>query len=331
MATMEDIARALGVSKGTVSKALSGADDVSEATRKIVLEKAVELGYARLTRRRDGQRVCIFTRNMPCARPEDFGYDIVIGFRKMAEPAGFSVDIIQLTMDMQNHYAYDEYMLLHGYQGALFLGLSLKDKWMQDFKTCRTPTVLYDNHVISNPVVTYVGVDSGEGMDMAVSCLKALGHEKIGYLSGELGSYIYQQRSRAFFAALRQNGLDDRNTVAGYSLYTSECLTFHLPRILEHGCTAIVCSHDLLAHSVLLHCRERGIRIPEDLSLIGFDDIPLCRHTTPTLSTIRQDQTQLGKSTFYALTSQINRVPISTLLLHAQMIPRGSVGPAPKR
>lgn len=100
---------------------------------------------------------------------------------------------------------------------------------------------------------------------------------------------------------------------------------------MEHGCTAIVCSHDLLAHLLLVHCAEIGIRVPEDVSVIGFDDVPLCRYTSPPLSTIRQNRTELGKSAFYALSSQIRRTPISTLLLHAELIQRESIGPAPKQ
>lgn len=107
----------------------------------------------------------------------------------------------------------------------------------------------------------------------------------------------------------------------------SECLDRHLPRLLDRGCTAVICSHDILAHMVLIHCGELGIAVPERLSVIGFDDIPLCRYTTPSLSTIRQDRTELGKSAFYALSCQLAQTPISMLLLHAELIERDSIGP----
>ena len=72
-----------------------------------------------------------------------------------------------------------------------------------------------------------------------------------------------------------------------------------------------------------------GIRVPEQLSIVGFDDLPFCAHTAPPLTTIRQDRLQLGKSGYYALDSLLNGVPISSLLLHGQLILRGSTGPAP--
>lgn len=331
MPTMDDIAKALGISKSTVSKALSGAKDVGEATRQTVMEKAVEMGYSRALRRANAPRLALFITNIEYLRPDDFGFDLVAGFRKAAEPAGFVVDIIPLTISKQLETPYDSYMTVKNYCGGFFLGLSLlEDPWMKDFETCNTPTVLYDNHVSANPKVTYIGTNNHEGMDLAVAYLKSLGHTKIGYLSSELLAYIYQQRNYAFFQAMQENNLAADSSMGGSAHHVSECLTQHLPRLLEQGCTAIICSHDILAHSVMVHCRELGLRVPEDISILGFDDIPLCRYTLPPLTTVRQDRENLGKSALYALTSQMNHVYVSSLLLHAELIERASCGPAKK-
>ena len=268
--------------------------------------------------------------NMAYTAPEDFGWDIIMGFRKMAEPAGARVEVVPLTVQTQKQIPYDQYMLSNGYAGAFFLGLTLNDPWMQDFRSSRTPAVLYDNHVRSNPYTAYLGIDNDEGMDLAVARLKALGHRKIGYLSGALGSYINQQRYSAFFQALRTYQMPDSPSLAGNSYYFSECLDVHLPRLLDLGVTAILCSSDLLAHTVLIRCHELGIDVPRQLSIVGFDDLPFCAHTAPPLTTIRQDRLQIGKSGYYALDSLLNGVPISSLLLHGQLILRGSTGPAPK-
>ncbi|MBP3412180.1 MAG: LacI family DNA-binding transcriptional regulator [Oscillospiraceae bacterium] len=325
MATLEDIAKALGVSKGTVSKALNGAKDVSSTMRNAVLEKAVELGYTRSIRRENGQKIALFITNMEYARPDDFGYDLVAGVRKAAEPAGFQVDLIPLTIQMQQETAYDSYMVQNQYCGGLFLGLSLRqDPWMKDFESCKTPTVLYDNHVSCNPNVTYIGTNNQEGMDLAIEYLKSLGHQKIGYLSYELHAYIYQRRYYAYLQAMLEHGLQSDPALTGSEHHVSDCLGQHLPRLLKQGCTAIICSHDILAHSVMVHCQELGLRVPEDVSILGFDDIPLCRYAVPPLSTIRQDRENLGRSAFHALTSQMNQVHVSSLLLHAQLIERSS-------
>lgn len=330
MATMDDIAKKLGITKGTVSKALSGAEDVSFAMRKSVIETAVELGYSRIPRTSDTPRIAVFIENMDYKKPTDFGWDLVTGFRKMAEPDGYAVDIIPLSTSLEKEMPYDEYMLLNNYKGAFFIGLTFQDPWMMDFKTSRVPTVLFDNQIKYNPCITQVGVDNDEGMDMAISLLRSLGHTTIGYLSGALGSYIFQERYLAFFRALRKHHLNDHHSLAGHAYYTSECLETHLPRLLKAGCTAIICSYDILAHSVILHCQEKGLRIPEDLSIMGVDDIPLSRVTNPPLATIRQDRTELGKGAYYALSSQINQIHINVLKMHPEIIQRESVGTAPQ-
>ena len=331
MATLEDIARSLGVSKSTVSKALNGAPDVSEAMRTAALEKAVELGYAPPARRSSNKRIALFITNMSCNTPDDFGYDIMIGFRKMAEPAGYQVDIIPLTEKMQRDNRYDNYMIANRYSGGFFMGLSLLDPWIKEFETCNTPTVLYDNHILKNPNVAQVAVDSFEGMKLAVDHLKQLGHRKIGYLSSALQAHVYQQRYHAFFRAMDESGLPGSQSLAGSSYHISDCLSHHLPRLLEEGCTAIVCSHDNLAYSLLLHCRELGLRIPEDISIIGFDDMPLCRYSRPPLTTIRQDRMDLGKSAFSAMAAIMARIPLSSIFLRAELIQRSSCGPAPNK
>lgn len=330
MATLEDIARSLGVSKGTVSKALSGAPDVSEAMRTAAQEKAVELGYVPPVRRGITRRIALFITNMSCDTPDDFGYDIMIGFRKLAEPAGFRVDIIHLDTQLQLNHRYDAYMAANRYCGGLFLGLSLLDPWIQEFATCKTPTVLYDNQIQNNPHVAQIAVDCFEGMHQTVEYLKTLGHRKIGYLSSALQAYVYQQRYHAFFRAMDECGLPGSQSLSGAAYHISEVLTHHLPRLLDQGCTAIVCSHDNLAYSVLLHCRELGLRIPEDISIVGFDDIPLCRYSRPPLTTVRQDRTDLGKCAFSALSALMSGIPVSSLFLRPELIRRSSCTDAKK-
>lgn len=324
MATLEDIARALSISKGTVSKALSGAKDVSEETRRAVREKAVELGYSRRSRGAQERRIALFIMNMEYRERADFGYEMVVGFRNAAQFAGFQVELIELDQQTQAAMSYDEYMIAGNYCGGFILGMSLLDGWMKDFETCRTPTVLYDNHIDGNPLVTHVGMDNTEGMALAVAHLRALGHTRIGYLGSAKGSYVYRQRYLAFFSAMEKQGLTADRKLTGSAYHISRCLSRHLPRLLEGGCTAVICSHDMLAHGVMNHCEELGMRVPEDISILGFDDIPLCSYTTPPLSTIRQDRSGLGKSAFYALSGQLNGVHLSTFLLHAELIERAS-------
>ena len=105
----------------------------------------------------------------------------------------------------------------------------------------------------------------------------------------------------------------------------------HLPRFLDMGMTAVICCQDTFASAALTQCQQLGYRIPQDISIIGFDDLPICPYTSPPLTTVRQDRIELGKSGYYALNSLMNQVSIGTILLHAQLIERNSSGPAPKQ
>lgn len=331
MATLDHIAQELGVSKSTVSKALNGAKDISKKTQQTVVEKAVELGYSRAVRGSESPRIAVFIINMEYLNPNDFAYDLIMGFRKAAEPAGFFVEVIPLTLQTQKDYRYDEYIMLNNYVGAVFFGMCLRDPWIREFKTCKTPTILYDNHISCNPNVTGVSIDNVEGIQLAVNHLRSLGHSKIGYLSSALEAHVYRQRYQAFIHVMHENGLSADPSVMGNAYHINVCLSEHLPRLIENGCTAIICSHDVLANSALVYCRELGLRIPQDISILGFDDIPLCLYTSPPLTTIRQDRPALGKSAFYALSSYFNGVPLSTHMLHAELICRSSCGFAPEQ
>lgn len=327
MTTIQDIADKLGISKGTVSKALNDASDVSETLQKQVLETAVELGYTKIRRYKKSEKtLCILIQKeyIEYEEPHHFAYDIVMGFRQLAEPAGFLVDIVPVDHQFQRSIHYDIFMLKHDYAGAFVVGFSLNDPWMTDFKTSHTPAVLYDNYIIGNHSIAYVGADNSEGMNLAVSHLYKLGHKKIAYLSSALGSQIMQYRHHAFFQAMHQNGLKADAKNVGSSYYISECMEKYLPRFLKNGVTAIICGQDTIANATLLHCQQMGYKIPEDISIIGFDDLPFCPYTSPPLTTIRQDRIELGKSSFYALNSLINGVSISTILLHTQLIERKS-------
>lgn len=243
LATIQDIADKLGISKGTVSKALNGASDISETLQKTVLETAVELGYTKLRRQKGTERkLCILIADIEYEEPHQFGYDIILGFRQAAELAGYMTDIIPVNDKLQRDTPYDVFMLQNNYLGAFVLGFNFNTPWMSDFRTSRTPTALYDNYIISNPKIAYIGVDNNEGMELAVSYLKKQGHQNIGYLSGALGSYIMQARHKAFFQALKKNGLNADYTRARSAYLVMECVEKHLPQLLDMKATAMICS-----------------------------------------------------------------------------------------
>lgn len=328
MATINDIALKLGISKSTVSKGLNNATDISEEMRKKILAAAVELGYSNKRMLNRQKKLCILIENMDYNTPNQFGYHIILGFKQMAEPEGFLVEVVPVDKNFQKEIPYGVFMIQNGYQGAFVLGFTLIDPWMQEFKNTKLPTVLYDNYIKSNPAIASIGCDSQEGFELAVKHLISLGHQKIGLLTGPLESYIIKARYSAYINALSRYNLEINEKYIGVGYYVSDSTKKHVQRMYDLGVTAILCSHDIRAISAVTECMDRNIRIPADLSIVGFDDLPMTAYTDPPLTTIRQDCLALGKTGYYAMSCLLNNINIGSILLRAPLVVRESTGPA---
>ncbi|MDF2845181.1 MAG: hypothetical protein K0R00_3607 [Herbinix sp.] len=280
MATIKDIANRLGIAVSTVSKGLNGASDISADMRQLVLDTAVEMGYASKKMKSTGTRkVCIFIENMDYENIEQFGYEIIVGFKLSAD-------------------------------------------WVQQLSKTTVPTVLLDNYIEGNNHVGYVGTDSFEGIDLAVSHLHSLGHTKIAFLNGSKNSMVSEQRQQSFVTSLAKHGIEAKDELMEYGYYVPDCAKYHVPGFINNGATAIMCASDLIATGVCIELQKLGLKVPEDVSVIGFDDLPIASQLSPSLTTIRQDRTDLGKSAFLLLDGLIHNITISKLLLRAKFIQR---------
>ena len=328
MVTLNDIASRLGISKSTVSKGLNNASDVSEELRRKILETAAEMGY---TGQRTPKKFCIFIENMEYKEPNQFGYDIIAGFKEMAGSDGWMVDIVPLNEEYQRTTTYQEAMAQGGWRGAFLLGFCLLDPWMEEFRTAQVPTVLYDNYIKENPSMASISCDSVGGLEAAVRHLYALGHRRIALLSGPLDSYVVRQRYNAYLTAIEACGLPVDEELIGLEYYVAESTRKFLPKFIKKGATAILCTDDARAVAAYTECRDRRLRVPEDVSIVGFDDLPVAAYMNPPLTTIRQDRLALGKCGYYALSCLINGLDIDSIQLRAPLMVRGSTGPVPPK
>ena len=325
MATIKDIANKLGVSVSTVSKGLNGASDISEELRQTVLDTAVEMGYStKRSRKEENRKLCLLIENMSYDVPGEFGYDIVLGFKQNAFKNKWDVTIVPVTPELQSQEKYDTYLLKNGFCGAFLVGFALEDEWMAQLQNTTMPTVLLDNFIERNPNVCYVGTDSYEGIAMVVSHLHNLGHKKIAFLNGSEGSLVSNQRQEAYESAMADKGLPLKKELMANGYYVSESAKYHVPGFLKAGATAIICGNDLIAKGVISECDARGLRVPEDISVVGFDDIPMAEVLNPPLTTIRQERNEIGRCAYVMLNSLIHHIPISKTLMRPILIERGS-------
>lgn len=325
MATIKDIADKLGIAVSTVSKGLNGASDVSAEMKQLVLDTAVELGYyPRRMRSATTKKVCILIENMDYENIEHFGYEIVMGFKMAAAGRKWDVTVIPWNLTRQAAEKYDSFMLNNGYAGAFLCGFTLHDDWISQLQHTTVPTVLLDNYIEGCNHVGYVGTDSFEGIDLAVSKLQSLGHTKIAMLNGTQHSMVSEERHEAFRHSMTSHGLTADENLMAYGNYSANCAHEFVPGFIRNGATAIVCASDIIASGVLAEVRSMGLKVPEDISVIGYDDIPIAATLEPPLTTIRQDRMDLGKSACLILDGLISNVTISKLLLRAKLIERDS-------
>lgn len=326
MVTIREIADRLGISISTVSKGLNGASDISEQLRQQVLDTAVEMGYStKRSRKIENRRLCLMIENMNYEKTDDFGYNIVLGFRQNAFRHRWDVTIVPITPEFQACEKYDTYLLKNGYCGAFLVGMALHDPWMKQLQTTTMPTVLLDNFIPHNANVCCIGTDSYEGIELAVRHLHSLGHRQIAFLNGFRHSMVTQQRQEAFEATMTELGIPLLPELMGYGDYVTESAKEFVPGFLDAGATAIICGNDLIAQGVYEECALRSLSIPDAVSVVGFDDLPVAQSIFPPLTTIRQDRNELGKCAYVILNSLIHHISISKTLLRPQLIERSSV------
>lgn len=325
MATIKDIAAKLGVAVSTVSKGLNGASDISDELRELVLDTAIEMGYVSRKMRAEGNRkLCIFIENMDYENTNLFAHEVIIGFKHMALRDNWHVSVIPINNTLQKNIRYDAYMMRNGFAAAFLLGFTLEDRWIKQLVNTAIPTVLLDNFIPQNPSVSYVGTDNNEGIYSVIEHLKQLGHTRIAFLNGPENSMISQKRHQAFIKSMERLSLTPHKNLIQFGYYGPECAKYFVPDFLELGATAIVCASDIIASGVLEECRQRGFRVPKDVSVIGFDDLPLSTSLTPPLTTIHQSRLELGKSAYLAMNGLIHKIPVGQLLLRPNFIQRES-------
>ena len=332
MVTIKDIAKRLGIAPSTVSKGLNDANDISPELKKLVLDTAIEMGYVtKRMKKETRKRLCVFVENMQYEKPGDFGFDIILGFKQAAVRDNWEVTVTPVTPMLQTRGPYDRYMVQNGFHGGFLVGFALKDPWMAQMETTTIPTVLFDNYITKNPNIAYVGTDSFEGIDLAIDHLTELGHTKIALLNGSPDSMVTVNRYDAYVSSMQNHKLKVDKDLVAHGYYVEESAKYHLPSLIENGATAILCGNDLLAVGVIRECRRLHVKIPQELSVVGFDNLPVAAEITPALTTINQDRTDLGRNSYAALYWLIAKVPISRSLLRPRLVVRDSTAKAAQK
>ena len=245
---------------------MNNAADISEETKQKIITRALEAGYTPKARKHASlaanRKVCIFIENMDYENRDQFGYDLILGFRQSAILNNWSVDVIPSNLNAKLQNDYDKFMISNQYSGAFMIGFLMHSDYSLQFQKTQVPTVLFDNYIAGNPKVGYVGTDCNEGIELAVRHLRGLGHTKIAFLNGAKNAMVSDEQTQAFKRAMKLLDLyvDTHLIESGY--YVPDCAKYHVPKFLDHGATAIICASDLIASGAISEVTKRGLRVP---------------------------------------------------------------------
>ena len=292
--TLQDVARVAGVSHQTVSRVINGSPRVAPATRDRVQEAVQQLGY----RRNSAARALVTQKSgvigVVAAGLGYFGpSSTVVGIEEAARAEGYSIVLATLpevtpetTQEALDHLvseSVEAIVLIAPGDTGLDLGAG---------STLPVPVVVLD--AAPRRAVLSVGVDHAAGARLATRHLIDLGHGRIAHISGPVDWYQAQARSHGWAEAMRAAGLEVSEPLVGdWSASSGYLLGRQLAE--DRELTGVFVANDQMSIGVLRAMAEAGRRVPEDVSIVGFDDIPESEYLMPPLTTIRQNFVALGR------------------------------------
>jgi DNA-binding LacI/PurR family transcriptional regulator len=325
--TSVDVARHAGVSQSTVSLVFSGKGRgrVSEATAERVRRSARELGYrpnvaAQALRLGASRAVALLVPDIT----NPFFSRVLRGAQRAAQAAGYTVVLVDTANDRRWEAQSFEALRAGPVDGYLLFEVSAPEGLAPD-----QPVVLMEAEAPRRPSVRF---DAEGGAAAAFRHLLELGHRRIAHLAASFDAPAFHLRDESRRRVLGEAGIDpDAQPRALTAIGIDDARDAAGP-LLDERPTAVFCDDDIIAAGLYLAVRERGLRIPGDLSVIGFDDMDFARVLDPPLTTVALDAEQLGASSFELLERRMaGRRIRRRIVLPAELLVRGSTGPPPKK
>lgn len=324
--TIYDVADVVGVSSSTVSRVLAGRGQIAAATRQSVLDAAAQLGYRPNTVARSLASGA--TDTLAILLPDltnPFFPELVGEIQGQAERHGITVLLCNTHRDPDIERRFLNTLLSHQVQHVLCCGLALDRRAVEESQRAGLTFIGIDRAVAGQG--TYlVQTDNRRGGYLATKHLLDLGHRRIAHVSGPANLDVARQRQRGYVEALAEAGIepDEALVVSGQFSEEAGADAFAQLRSRGAGETAIFAANDLVAIGVLFAAHESGLRVPEDMSLVGFDDVSLTKYVSPQLTTVRQDVAAMAEAAVKIVVSADGSKRRKKITLATELIVRQS-------
>jgi LacI family transcriptional regulator len=331
-ASMKDVANKAGVSTATVSNALNHPELVSAATAVRIHQAIEELGFVR-----NGTAVNLRagkSRSIGLVVPDignPFFTDIARGAEDMAGARQYAMVLCSTDEDQEKQERYLRLLIQQGVDGLLIRPNDEDEEPLLALRE-RGLSVVLINRQTENRNFCSVVVDGERGSEESVDYLAGLGHKHIAWATWSLKNPGFATRAKGIAKAAKRWGMDVSTiTVQGMNNGSGEIAAEKF-LTLEPRPTAILCANDLLALDALRGLIQRGIRVPEDVSVIGFDDIDFCANARVPLTTVAVPRYQIGSTAAGLLLDEIDnpeKHAHQQVVFQPRLIIRESTGPAP--
>ncbi|GGU97139.1 LacI family transcriptional regulator [Kitasatospora herbaricolor] len=320
------------MSEATVSRVLNEKPGVSEATRAAVLTALDVLGYERPTQLR-GERARLVGLVLPELQNPIFpAFAEVVGGALAGQ--GFTPVLCTQTAGGVSEADYVDLLLEQHVSGVVFFGglYAQQDAPHEHYDRLAErslPTVLL-NAAIDDLDFPRVSCDDAVAVEQAIGHLKQLGHRRIGMVLGPADHMPSRRKLAAARAAAERAGLELPDELVERALFSLEGGQAATTRLLRQDVTGIVCASDPLALGAVRAVRRAGLSVPDDVSVIGYDDSAFMTCTDPPLTTVRQPIEAMGRAAVELLAGEIAGVKVThdELLFEPELVVRGSTAPA---
>jgi DNA-binding LacI/PurR family transcriptional regulator len=332
--SIKDIAKAANVSHSTVSRALSDSPLISTVTKARIQRLARDMGYtpdaiarSLVTRQTYSVGVVVTTIADP------FVAEVVQGIEDKAQENHYSVILASSASTQEREMAAVEMLRCKRVDSVIVLSSRVGALYLEYLEKIGVPIVLVNSHSEERGRYTFsVSVDNHHGGYLATSHLISLGHHRIAYVSGAADHSDDRDRLAGYRQALLEGGIpfDPALVMPGNGRLDGGEQALHALIRLHPRPAAVFCYNDMTAIGLLSAARQECISVPEDLAIVGFDDIPLARHVSPPLTSVVQPQHEMGQQ---AMAMALNLMkmdqaesPPSDVVVKGKLIVRESSG-----
>ena len=330
--TVRRIAEENNVSPATVSLVLNNKPGVRDETRKRISDALTRNGYTirQEKSKRRIQYICYQSSAWFAERPDGFYTYVLEGLDRGCKEYNASLRVAYANrsnlQNMINLAATD------GNDGIIFLGTEYSHAALPEFKEFLIPIVVVDNPIFESRINS-IYPDDYVGIDETIKYLKENGHSDIGFITIEGTFGELYNREQIFRRVMANNGLQVNED---HVLHLEPVMSSARNQIQQyirtetHLPTAFLAVNDIIAATVMASLAGNGIKVPEDISIIGYDDSSLCELTAPNLSSIRSDVAAMGEYAVRRLVQLIENgnEPYMKVMLATRLVTRGSTGPA---